>query len=216
LSSFEKEIEAIAQEIRRRAEEKVKKILEEAEKEAATIIEEANEKAEKIFQHEAQSRLMIIRRRIIGAAEQEARRKLVEERNKIAQQVLERTLKKLEAIVKGNNPKYNYNEILFHLIRESIINIGESEVILLANDRDRKYLVEKLNDIKERLRQETGKDVNLVISDETIDVLGGIVAYNRDKSKIYYNTLEGRLYDKFDRLKPALAKILFSELSKSP
>jgi len=213
LSSFEKEIEAIAEEIRRRAEEKVKQILKKAEEEAEQIIKEAEEKADKVFRHEAQSRLMIIRRRIIGAAEQEARRRLVEERNKVVNRVLEEALKKLEDIVKGKDPKHNYEEILYFLIREAIFNIGEPKVILKANERDRKYLLEKLNEIKDRIRQETGNSVELVISDETINVLGGVIAQNEDGTKIFYNTLEGRLYDKFERNKPIIAKILFSKVS---
>ncbi len=213
MSSFDKEIEAIAQEIKRRAEEKVKQIIEEAEREAEQIIKEAEEKADRVFRHEAQSRLMIIRRRIIGAAEQEARRQLVEERNKVVNRVLEEAFRKLEDIVKGKDPKYKYEEILYSLIREAVLNIGESKVVLKVNERDKKYLLEKLSEIEARVRQETGINVELVVSDETINALGGVIAYNRDGTKIFYNTLEGRLRDKFERNKPIIAKILFSELS---
>ncbi|MGQ4890879.1 MAG: V-type ATP synthase subunit E [Candidatus Njordarchaeia archaeon] len=205
------EIKAIAEEIRRRTEKEVKEILEKAKKEAERIIEEAKNESEKIFQHEAHSRLMIIRRRILGTAEYEARKKIILAKNEIVQKVYENALEELKKIAKGLNPKYDYKEILYLLIKEAVVTMDEPEVIVKANEIDMKYLIEHAGEIQRRIKQETGLDTKIKVASEPVNIIGGIIAENYGKTKIYHNTLEGRLRKAFEKLKPELAKVLFGE-----
>jgi V/A-type H+-transporting ATPase subunit E len=211
LISKTEEIEAIAEEIRRRTEKEIQEIFKAAEEKARKIIEKAKMDAEKKFQHEVRGRLMIIRRRILGTAEQEARRKIIQAKNEIIQKVYENALRELENIAKGKNPKYDYKEILYQLIREAVIEMEEPEVIIKANEIDQKYLTEYVTQIQQRIKQETGLTVNLKIDNNPVDTIGGIIAQTPDGTKTYHNTLEGRLRKTFDKMKPKLAQILFKE-----
>ncbi len=204
-----KEIEAIIQEIRARAEKEANEIIEEAKRKAEAILKEAEEKAEKIFQHESRSRLMIIKRRIIGQAEYEGRRKIIEAKNEVANLVLEKAMKEIEEIVKEKNPNVNYKEILYQLIREAVVAISEPKVIVKANNKDQKYLMENIKNIQQRIKQETGLDTQIEVDPKPVDILGGIIVATPDGLKTFHNTMEGRLKAKFDKFKKQMAKILF-------
>ncbi len=205
------EIEAIAEEIRKRTEKEIQEILKKAEEKAKKIIERAKMEAEKTFQHEVRGRLMIIRRRILGTAEQEARKKIIQAKNEIIQRVYENALKELENIARGKNPKYDYKEILYQLIKEAVTEMEEPEVIIKANEIDQKYLTEYITQIQQRIKQETGLTIHLKIDNNPVNTIGGIIAHTPDGTKIYHNTLEGRLRKTFDKMKPELAKILFEK-----
>ena len=204
-----KEIEAIIQEIRARAEKEAQEIIENAKREAEKIIKNAEEKAEKIFQHEARSRLMIIKRRIIGQAEYEGRKKIIEAKNQVANQVLEKARQQIEEIAKEKNPNVNYKEILYQLIREAVVAIAEPKVIVKANNKDQKYLTENAKNIQQRIKQETGLDIQIEIDPKPVDILGGVIVTTPDGLKTYHNTMEGRLKAKFTKLRNQMAKLLF-------
>lgn len=206
-----KEVEAIAEEIRKRTEKEIKEILEKAKKEAEGIIGDAKIESEKTFQHETHSRLMIIRRRILGTAEYEARRKIILAKNEIVQKTYETALDELKKLAKGLNSKYDYWEILYQLIKEAVVTMDEPEVLVKANEKDMKYLIEHTNEIQRRIQQETGIDTKIKVSPEPIETIGGVIVENYGKTKIYHNTLEGRLRKAFEKLKPELAKMLFKE-----
>ena len=204
-----KEIEAIIEEIQKRAENQAQQIIQEAEAKARQIIKQAEEEVEKIFQHETRSRLLIIKRRILGQAEYEGRRKIIEAKNEIANKVLETAKNQIEEIAKEKNPNINYKEILYQLIREAVTAIEEPHIIIKANNKDQKYLAENKTQIQQRLKQETGLDIQIEIDPKPIEIIGGIIAETPDGLKTYHNTLEGRLLAKYKKLRNQMAKILF-------
>ncbi len=202
------DIKAFIDEINRRTEEEAEKIISDAEEKAREIIKQAEEEANKIFQHEASSRLKLLRRRIIGKAEMDARKELIKAKNEILEKIYQLSLQKLEQVARGTS-EINYSEVLTRLIEEAIISLDEDEVLIEANERDKEYLSVNLHRIENELSQRLSRNIKLRLSDNTINVLGGVIVYNPSRTKIYNNTLEGRLNIVFQRYRNILGRFLF-------
>lgn len=203
------DIKAFIDEINKRTDNEIKRIISEAEERARKIIKEAEEEANKIFQHEANSRLKLLRRRILGKAEMDARKELIEAKNEILNKIYQISIKKLEQIAAGKVPNINYHDILIRFIEEAISALDENEVIIEANERDKEYLSANLQEIERTLSRRLNKSIKIRLSDNTANMLGGVIVYNYSRTKVYNNTLEGRLNIIFQRYRNILGKLLF-------
>jgi len=169
------EAEREARRIRRAAEEEAKRIKGEAEKAAKLIIDR---------------RLRAARERILGEAEMEGRRKLMEAREELVSRVFEEATKRIESLINDEERRNEYLEILSKLIAEAVERIGGSEFIISANERDLELLKRNLGKIRRSL---PSRELKLTLSEEPIECLGGVVVESGDRLKVYNNTLDGRL-----------------------
>lgn len=169
------EAEREARRIRRAAEEEAKRIKGEAEKAAKLIIDR---------------RLRAARERILGEAEMEGRRKLMEAREELVSRVFEEATKRIESLINDEGRRDEYLEILSKLIAEAVEKIGGSEFIVSANERDLDLLKRNLGKIRRSL---PSRELKLTLSEEPIECLGGVVVESGDRLKVYNNTLDGRL-----------------------
>lgn len=196
-----------------------KEILSEAERRAEEIIREAREQVNKILEEaretqRAQARRIIgtelrsTRDRVLGGAEQEGRRKLMEARGEVISRVFREVEDRLRAIAEGRDESVDYHEVLFKLILEAASAIGERELVIAVNKGDRGYLIGEMREIDEAVSKALGYEVRLIVEEEPIDCLGGAILYDRSKRKIFYNTLEGRLLRTRSEMEAEVAKIL--------
>ena len=169
------EAEREARRIRRAAEEEAKRIKGEAEKASKLIIDR---------------RLRAARERILGEAEMEGRRKLMEAREELVSRVFEEATKRIESLINDEGRRDEYLEILSKLIAEAVEKIGGSEFIVSANERDLELLKRNLGKIRRSL---PSRELKLTLSEEPIECLGGVVVESGDRLKVYNNTLDGRL-----------------------
>ena len=169
------EAEREARRIRRAAEEEAKRIKGEAEKAAKLIIDR---------------RLRAARERILGEAEMEGRRKLMEAREELVSRVFEEATKRIESLINDEERRNEYLEILSKLIAEAVERIGGSEFIISANERDLELLKRNLGKVRRSL---PSRELKLTLSEEPIECLGGVVVESGDRLKVYNNTLDGRL-----------------------
>jgi len=169
------EAEREARRIRRAAEEEAKRIKGEAEKAAQLIIDR---------------RLRAARERILGEAEMEGRRKLMEARGELVSRVFEEATKRIESLINDEERRNEYLEILSKLIAEAVERIGGSEFIISANERDLELLKRNLGKVRRSL---PSRELKLTLSEEPIECLGGVVVESGDRLKVYNNTLDGRL-----------------------
>ncbi len=169
------EAEREAKRIRRAAEEEAKRIKGEAEKAAKLIIDR---------------RLRAARERILGEAEMEGRRKLMEAREEMVSRVFEEATKRIENLINDEERRDEYLEILSKLIAEAVERIGGSEFIISANERDLELLKRNLGKIRRSL---PSRELKLTLSEEPIECLGGVIVESGDRLKVYNNTLDGRL-----------------------
>jgi V/A-type H+/Na+-transporting ATPase subunit E len=105
-----------------------------------------------------------LKRQIIGSSTLNARNKELV----IIESAIDEIFNKArEKLAQSNNEK-NYEKLLTRMIKDSIAKLG-SEIIIQCNKTDLK-LVKKISS------EESNKKVKITVSDEVIDVIGGIEA----------------------------------------
>ena len=184
--------EVRAREITESAQEEVERIKDESEKQILSLIG---------------SELRASRDRILGKAELEGRRGLMDARQRVLSHVYDEISKRLKDISDGKDKKVDYSEILVNLITEAAMAIGDEELIVSANESDLKYLRKNLGNINTQLKATLGECM-VKLADESVDVIGGVVVRNLDGTKTYYNTLDGRLESVKTKFAAQVAEIL--------
>lgn len=186
-----------------KAEERAKEILKSAQEE----VERIKDESEKQILSLVGSDLRASRDRILGRAELEGRRSMMDARQRVLSHVYDEVSKRLKDISDGKDKKVDYREILVNLIAEAAMAIGDEELIVSANKSDLKYLGKNLGNINAQLKAIL-RECTVKLADESIDVIGGVVVRNRDGTKTYYNTLDGRLESVKTKFAAQVAEIL--------
>jgi len=184
-----------------RAEEKTKKIMGSAEEE----VEKIRAESEKQIISLVGSELRAVSDRIVGSAELDGRRMLMQTRQELLSKVFEAAERKLEEMAEGM--KSDYTTILVKLISESASAIGGEVFYVTANERDLTYLKKNLKTINRDLKKDLG-DITIKLEDDPVDITGGVVVRNDDATKTYYNTLKGKLDNVRSRIEAEVAQIL--------
>jgi vacuolar-type H+-ATPase subunit E/Vma4 len=187
-----KSIELEAQLIERTVDER-NQIIEKAKSNASNILENAKTEVERIKNDVDKqvlnivgSELRAVRDRIIGQAELQSRKQLMEERENLLDKVYTEAENKLKQISAGET-KINYEDVLTTLISEAITAIDGKEFIIQTNQKDKEYLSKNIEKINKKF------DVTLIIDEKHLDIIGGVVISNPQKTKIFHNTLDGRV-----------------------
>lgn len=186
-----------------KAEERAREILESAQEEVERIKDESEKQIFSLIGSE----LRASRDRILGRAELEGRRGLMDARQRVLSHVYDEVSKRLKDISDGKDKKVDYSEILLNLITEAAMAIGSEELIVSANESDLKYLRKNLGNINAKLKATLG-ECTMKLADESIDVIGGVVIRNSDGTKTYHNTLDGRLESVKTKFSAQVAEIL--------
>ena len=132
-----------------------------------------------------------LKRQIIGSSTLNARNKELV----IIESAIDEIFNKArEKLAQSNNEK-NYEKLLTRMIKDSIAKLG-SEIIIQCNKTDLK-LVKKISS-----EESTNKKVKITVSDEVIDVIGGIKATSVDGTMTLDNTLDSSI----ESLKPLIRK----------
>jgi len=182
------------------AKEKAEKITKSAKEEVETI----NAESEKQILSLVGSELRAVNDRIVGSAELEGRKMLMQARQELLSKVFEEAERRLEAMAEGMGS--DYTDILVKMLSESLSAIGGEDFIVTANERDLAYLKKNLRTINRDLKKTLGGTIKL--GDEPIDITGGVVVRNNDATKTYYNTLKGTLVNVRSRIEAEVAEIL--------
>lgn len=132
-----------------------------------------------------------LKRQIIGSSTLNARNK---ELVIIESAIDEIFAKAKEKLAKSNNEK-NYEKLLTRLIQDSSAKLG-SEIVIQCNKTD-------LNLVKKLVSQESSnRKSKITISDEVVDIIGGIKAASVDGTMSLDNTLDSNI----ETLKPLIRK----------
>lgn len=202
--------ERMKTEILRKAEEEAKEIIRKAEEEAEGIIEAAYKEArdaEERIRREAEPKLKRVRRGILWASIVEGRKKLLNVREELISQVFKRVEREIVQMVTCRGE--DYEELLIDLIREGAESIGERKIRIASNRRDIEFIKGHIEALRESLRRGLGYDVEVDLTDDPLDCIGGVVVSSLDEKLIYHNTLEGRLAKVREKLRLKVAQILF-------
>src|SRR3972149_5630391 len=132
-----------------------------------------------------------LKRQIIGSSTLNARNK---ELVIIESAIDEIFIKAKEKLAKSNNEK-NYEKLLTRLIQDSSAKLG-SEIIIQCNKTD-------LNLVKKLVSQESSnRKSKITVSDEVVNIIGGIKAASVDGTMSLDNTLDSNI----ETLKPLIRK----------
>lgn len=132
-----------------------------------------------------------LKRQIIGSNTLNARNK---ELVIIESAIDEIFTKAKEKLAQSNNEK-NYEKLLTRLIQDSVSKLG-SDTVIQCNKADQK-LVRKVSS-----QESTGKNMKISVSDDFIDIIGGIKATSADGTMTLDNTLDSNI----ESLKPLIRK----------
>jgi V/A-type H+-transporting ATPase subunit E len=147
--------------------------------EYANIIESSKKQAENL------------KRQIIGSSTLNARNKELV----IIESAIDEIFNKAkEKLAKSNNEK-DYEKLLTGMVQDSVAKLG-SEIIIQCNSADLK-LVKKISS-----QESSDKKMKITVSDEAIDIIGGIKAASLDGTMTLDNTLDSNI----ETLKPLIRK----------
>jgi len=99
-----------------------------------------------------------------------------------------------EKLAQSNNEK-NYEKLLTRMIQDSVSRLG-SDIVIRCNKTDQK-LVRKISS-----QESTGKNMKISVSDDFLDIIGGIKATSVDGTMTLDNTLDSNI----ETLKPLIRK----------
>jgi len=209
LSSVSRGLSNIAKEILEDVEKEAETLILKAELQAKKILEEAEKEAEKRYKsivEASKEKIEAERKEEDTLFEIEAKNRLLQVKEKIVDEVFERTLSRLREYVSTQD----YENCLTRLIIEASKKINSKELIIQLNENDHRRLTEdRLEDISKEI------GVKLVKSDRVIKCIGGVIVKSSNGKIVVNNTFENRL----NMLKPVLrvkiAKRLFKEESVS-
>ena len=132
-----------------------------------------------------------LKRQIIGSSTLNARNKELVIIESAIDEIFDKAKEKL---AKSNNEK-NYEKLLTRMIQDSSAKLG-SEIVIQCNKTD-------LNLVKKLVSQEaSNKKSKISVSDEVVDIIGGIKAASVDGTTSLDNTLDSNI----ESLKPLIRK----------
>jgi V/A-type H+-transporting ATPase subunit E len=194
------QIEALKEEIWRRARERADQILREAEAEASRIIEEAKRKVEESARSRIEPEKLLLRRRLIGRAISEGRRLIIMARDEVVERAFEKALEKLRREAESKSEAYvNFlHKSLEHAL-EYVSGSDTDEVIIYANESDLSLLADMVKNAPVRVRLERSS------------MIGGVNVSSTGGRKSYYGSIESRLEALKPMLREKVANLLFRE-----
>ena len=194
------QIEALKEEIWRRARERADQILKEAEAEASRIIEGARRKVEDSVRSRIEPEKLLFRRRMIGRAISEGRRIIIMAKNEVVEKAFEKALEKLRREAESKSEAYvNFLRKSLERALEYVSGPGTYEVVIYANEPDLSLLVDMIKDASVRVRFERAS------------MIGGVNVLSADGRKSYYGSMESRLEALKPILREKVANLLFRE-----
>jgi V/A-type H+-transporting ATPase subunit E len=147
--------------------------------EYARILEGAKKQAENL------------RRQIVGSSRLAARNKQLV----LIETAVNDAFEKAKTKLRSSDKQEVYKILITKMLEESIVAIGADEVIIQCNRND-------FDLVKKAIASLSDKNMRMTLSEQPINVIGGIRVRSVDGSTTYDNTLDSRI----ERFKPLIRK----------
>ena len=133
-----------------------------------------------------------LKNQIVGNSRLSTRNKQLVLIEEAVSDAFEKAKTKIDSVRSSNE----YVSMMKKLLEDGLNSINAEEVIVECNGKDR--------DVVKKMASELGLNLKMKIniSEEAIDVLGGLRVMSKDGSMVYDNTLDSRI----ERLKPIIRK----------
>jgi len=201
------QIQALKEEIWRRARQKADQILRDAEKEAERIIKEARGVAEKSIKSKIEPEKLLMKRRILGEAVNEGRKMVISAKNELMEKAFQIALERLKREAESKSEAYRI--FLLKSLKDGLDKLSGSDgssIVVYANESD-------ISLLKNMVKELSSSQIDIRF--EKAEIMGGVILSEANGKKVFYNSIESRL----EALKPILrehaASILFREVGEN-
>lgn len=200
--NVEKKLNSLKEYIRSKSITESEEIVKKAEAQAESITKEYKEKAQRAYEEiiqEAKRNVAEYERREIAQLRARSSKMILDAKNDI----LKSALNELKETMYSLPANEKYDSILEKLLKEAIETLKEKEVVVYSREEDMKKVAEMSEKLKKELK------VDIILSDEPVKIIGGVIVSTKDKRIVVENTLE----NKFEEMKEKFLSLLFSTLN---
>jgi V/A-type H+-transporting ATPase subunit E len=204
MSDAKEKAAKIIERIQEDAAKEAEDILAEARKQVEDILREAREKAGELEREiiaKGEKEAELLRQRIIANAKLRAKKSKLDAK----EELIRTAFKEAEEELLRISSSKEYGSILRRIIAEGASSVGE-DVEVVAREADAELLSD---DFLNGLSKELG--VNITLSPESIETMGGVVIRSKNGKIEVNNTFETRMLRMQDALRSKVARILFAE-----
>lgn len=202
-------METIKAQLRFLQEMEAKEIIENAEEQAKKIVKEAEENADKIKKQKMEKLAEKLREKEaleIATRKLEGRKKNLTAESELLERALTESTVKLREICEAERSLYQ--ESLERLVIEAAARLKGTQFQVLTNSKDKRLVKEKLRELEKKISKMKGVATSLQVSEETLNIMGGVMLQTADKKQVFNNTFEARL----TKLKEEMVSQVFSSL----
>ena len=215
MEPHEKDKEALVSGIEADAKGEAEKLLDDARKRADEKREYTAKKVESILAeaHEnAKEQAETARQKILSDADLEIKRRFLRLRNTLIQQIQQRVENRLNSII--DEP--GYRNVLINWITEAAVGLGADSAKVNASEKELALIDEELlNEVTQKVRNQTGKEIKLTISDERPLKSQGMVLTTADGRVAFNNQVKARLSRKQREIIIMIYEKLFAEQNQT-
>lgn len=201
-------LDKLRSQILRDAELKGSDMVKEATAEANKIVAEAENRAKTEAEQiilRAKTDAEAIKRRVISAEQQKARWTILEEKNRLVNDVIEEASNEVRKYVTSKD----YTRVLSKLIAEALESIKTEKYVVKLSESDRKRV--DTGQVETQLEKVLGRKARIQWSDEPYKCSGGVFVSDEDGKIRFDNTFEARSQRLERDLLHKVSKTLFGE-----
>ncbi|MHC4626385.1 MAG: V-type ATP synthase subunit E [Planctomycetota bacterium] len=214
MDSVEREKAALIAGIEKDARAEQEKIIDEARVQAAEKKKYSERKIESLLaetQTKAQEQAEAAKKKIVSAAEREVKRRSMGIRDIVMQEIMDRVEKKLGSITGDEN----YRHALIVWLTEAQIGLDAKSARVNASAQERRIIDERmLSEVSRRVRKQTARQVELVLSDAEPLKSQGVVLTADDGRTAFNNQVRTRMLRKKREIQMLIYDTLFADDQK--
>ena len=214
MESIESEKAALISGIETDARAEREKIIKEAQSQAAEKKKYSEKKIESLLDEaraKAQEQAEAAKKKIISAAEREVKRRSMRIRDTVMQDIMDRVEKKLGSMTGDEN----YRSVLIGWLTEAAIGLDAESAGVNASSEERKLIDDKmLSEVTERVRRQTGGQVELTLSDAEPLKSQGVVLTAADGRTAFNNQVKTRMLRNKREIQTLIYNTLFTDDQK--
>jgi len=133
-----------------------------------------------------------LKRQIVGNSRLSARNKQLV----LVEEAVGNAFEKAKGKIDSVRSSSKYTSMMKRLLEDGLNTVNTAEVVVECNAKDRDAVKKVVSELERNVK------VKIKVSEEALDVLGGLRVMSKDGSMVYDNTLDSRI----ERLKPIIRK----------
>jgi V/A-type H+-transporting ATPase subunit E len=188
----------------------IKEIIEDATEQTRRTIKETEEKATKIKAQKTEEVLDKLREKEaseLDSARLEEKKEILNVKFQLEDEVLTRVMERLKEII--TNSSSTYQKSLEKSIITAASEIRATDLEILTNSRDKKFVKSRLAELKKEISKLKGVQVSLKVSGESLNTIGGAIVRDKEKRQIFNSTFEAKLTEAKQKLLGEISASLF-------